>query len=90
MRLHHSAATGVTAAVAVSLILFTGTMGCSSTRTASKTTPAAAGSNTNSRGLPKLTAAEVEEKIKAVQASTTFPESAKPKIIESIRSQGEP
>lgn len=66
-----------------------GLAGCSTPKLA--TTSASPAANVASgNGMPKLSASEVESKIKTVQASTTIPESAKPKIIESIRAQGTP
>ncbi|MBC7808314.1 MAG: hypothetical protein H7145_19450 [Akkermansiaceae bacterium] len=75
---------------AIILTLLAGATGCSPPKAAPQTVSAAKGSNTNSKGLAKLTATEVEQKVSAVRISTTIPESAKPKIIESIRAQGEP
>lgn len=94
MRSYHRADNGYPLRIAVAItcatvILLAGVSGCGSPKAAAKT-GAATVSNTNSKGLPKLTASEVDEKIKAVQASTSIPESAKPKAIESIRAQGEP
>lgn len=95
MRSYHSTENGSgfrmgAAFVAITLVLLTGVAGCSSPKAAPQTASTTKGSNTNSKGLAKLTASEVEKKISAVQASTTIPESAKPKVIETIRAQGEP
>ena len=74
----------------VTLVSVAGATGCSSPKAAIQPGSTVASSNTNSKGLPKLTASEVDEKIKAAKASTSIPESAKAKAIESIRAQGEP
>lgn len=64
--------------------------GCNSPKQETKVSSSAPANNLNSRGLQKLTPAQVEEKIKAVQANPAIPDTAKPKVIESIRAQGEP
>ena len=81
---------GTGVVVAITLILSVGIVGCNSPAATHKVATATVSNNTNSHGLIKLTASQIDEKIKAVQANTSIPESAKPKIIEGIRAQGEP